>query len=111
MPRSARRRSRRCEAIGPWTVLEHGRAGLPVNTENTAGKGPFGVGGPLLAAWRPGLVVAGRLRPAALRQCRADRAMGGGGAREIGPVRLPPRPASDLFLASGGIYRVVHAAM
>src|SRR5262249_45154431 len=81
---------------GHRTVLEHGRAGLPVNTENTAGKGPFGVGGPLLAAWRPGLVVAGRLRPAALRQRRADGAVGGGRAREIGPVRLPPRPRRDL---------------
>src|SRR6266850_1445324 len=37
---------------GHQTVLEHGRAGLPVNTENTAGKGPFRSGNP---AYRPGV--------------------------------------------------------
>ena len=37
---------------GHQAVLEHGRAGLPVNTENTAGKGPFGSRNP---AYRPGV--------------------------------------------------------
>src|SRR5215475_5349210 len=39
---------------GHRTVLEHGRAGLPVNTENTAGKGPFG------GRWTPASGLASR---------------------------------------------------
>src|SRR5262249_58589582 len=96
---------------GRRAVVEQGRVGLPVNSENTGGKGPFGGRAPLLPPRRPGLVVAGRLRPAALRQRRSDRAVGAGRAGEIGPVRLPPRPRRDLFLRRRRVDRVVQPAM
>src|SRR5882757_3003839 len=62
-----------------------------VNTGNTAGKGRATALRPLvLRAWQPRLVVAGRLRAAALRQRRAGRALRGRCAGRIGPVRLLP---------------------
>src|ERR1700730_10151125 len=62
-------------------------------------------------ARRPGLVVAGRLRPAALGQRRAGRAMGARRAGEIGPVRLPPRTRRDLVQRRRHVDGVVQPAM
>src|SRR5262249_6833797 len=69
---------------GHRTVLEHGRAGLPVNTENTAGERAVGGGGgPPPGPGAPGCCCPA---PSARRPAAPARRRGGGGAGV--PVRL-----------------------
>src|SRR5262249_61441171 len=64
-----------------------------------------------LAAGGPGLLVAGRLGPAAPRKRRADRAMRARRAGEIGSMRLPPGPRRDIVLRRRDVDRVVQPAV
>src|SRR5258708_4848364 len=65
----------------------------------------------ILSSRRPRLVVAGRLRAAALRQGRSGRALRPRRAGHVGPVRLPPRPRRDLLLGRRHVDGVVHPAV
>src|SRR6185369_2954556 len=59
----------------------------------------------------PSLVVAGRLGPAALRQGRAGRALGGRRAGHVGPVRLLPGPGLVRLLGWRRVHGVMHPAV
>ena len=104
--RPRQRQQHRCVVSSRSRSQNQRRASFPaldgaVNTLNTAAEGrklPHErLAASLSASRPPGLVVARRSRAPALRQRRAGRSMGARRAGEIGPVRLPPWPRSDLL--------------
>src|SRR6185312_16374631 len=62
-------------------------------------------------ARRPGLVIAGRARAAALREGRTGRPIGERRAGQIRPVRLLPFPWRIAFLSRRYVDGVMHPAM
>src|SRR6185503_4901527 len=65
----------------------------------------------VLCPGHPRLVVAGRLRAAALRQGRAGRALRARCAGQVRPVRLLPGPGLVRFLGRRRVHRMVHPAV
>src|SRR5882724_11237709 len=59
----------------------------------------------------PGLVVAGRLWPPPLHQCRAGGPMCARRAGHVGPMRLPPGARNDLLLGRWNVHGMVEPAM
>src|SRR4051812_19980908 len=59
----------------------------------------------------PGLVVAGSLGTAALRQDRAGGTLGARGARHVGTVRLPPGPRHHLVPGWRHVDRMMQPAV